>query len=75
MITNVPPELHMMLEIGNKMQDNFWDFAHEKIKVIPEQLIEVQNFNMLCCVTLKRSEDVLEKSKEDLKLAVDAKKN
>ena len=64
----------MLLRIGNKIQDNFWNFSHERIEVIPEELIDVQNFNMSCCVTLKRSEDSLEKSKEDLKLAADARK-
>ena len=73
-LRNALPELHMLLGIWNKMQNNFWNFAHEKIKVMSEELIEVQNFNMSCCVTLKRSEESLEKHKEGLKLAAYARK-
>ena len=70
MTRNVLPELHILLGIGNKTQDNVWDFMHERVEAIQEELIEVLNFNVLCYITLKRSEESLEKFKEGCNIAV-----
>ena len=74
LIRNMLPESRMLLGIGNKTQDNFWDFMCERIEAILEELIEVQNVDVLCFITLKRSEESLDKSKEDFKLAADTRK-
>ena len=51
-------------------------FAHERSEEILEVLIQVQNFNTVSCVLLKRSEgeEFVEKSQEDLKLATSSRK-
>ena len=64
---HILPDLRVFLGIWNEMKDNFLDFTHERTEVTPEETIEVQTFSMMHCISLKRSEECLEKSQEDLR--------
>ena len=37
------PELDILLGIANKIQGYFWEFIHDRIEVIPIELLEAQN--------------------------------
>ena len=68
----VLPELHMLLGIGNKIQGHFWEFIHDRIEVMPIELLEAQNFKILCYIALERCQEEVDK----IKIEVDeAKEN
>ena len=48
------PELHMLLGIGGKMQNKFWDMLHDMIEVMPNELIEKQNIRIMAAIEVKR---------------------
>ena len=55
------PGLHIILGVGNKVMNNFWDFIHGRVKNIPHELIKKQNMTIIVHVTLKRLQEELEK--------------
>ena len=50
----VLPELHILIGIGNKIMNNFWDIVYSRIEILPDELVEIQNITILGTIALKR---------------------
>ena len=54
LIRYVCPEIHMLLGIGNKILIKFWDVLHDRIEIIPNELIEKQDTRIMAVIAVKR---------------------
>ena len=51
----------MILGVGNKIMNSFWDFIHERVENLHHKLAEKQNMTIIELATLKRLQEELEK--------------
>ena len=54
---HVLPELYMILGVGNKIMNSFWDFIHDVVENLPHELTEKQNMTIIVHISLKRLEE------------------
>ena len=64
------PDLHTLLRVGKKMLNLFWDFTQDRIKVLPEMLVENLNIPMVAHMTVVKSDAELERLSASLKDSV-----
>ena len=68
------PELHVLLGIGNKIQNNFWDFMLNRVEVMPQELIEKQNLTIMAAIALKKCKEDVDEAIESLNSIIQARK-
>ena len=69
------PELHVLIGLGNKIQNKFWDFLHDRVETMPDELIEKQNIMIMAAIAVRHLEDELVAAKDNLEKKVEIRKS
>ena len=51
---HVLPILHILLGLGNKIMNNFWEFIQDQIEKFPDEVIQAQNTSVISCLALEK---------------------
>ena len=72
---SVLPDLRVLLCVGNKVMNNCWDIAYDRIESFPDELVAVQNVSILYAIALKKVEEELMEAVTSLKQKQAARKH
>ena len=72
--THVLPESHVLLDTGNKIINKCWDFAHDRIEMIPRKLVEKKNTTIMSHIALKRSQLEIDRVIDTLNGSIEERK-
>ena len=71
----VLPGLHILIGIGNKIFDNFLDILHDRIEVLPNELLMKQNIRVMAEIAVRRIAEEVEVAKNKLNDKIEIRKS
>ena len=72
---HVLPIPHLLLGLGNKVMNHFWEFIHDRVEKLDNEVIQAQNVTIISCIALERVTLIYDEACSELETIVEERVN